>query len=566
MTSVAARCGAAVAILLIGGIAQYSAATEPAQIPAEYAIAMKAECRARARDLGDSDVRSCLRRMVQAALRPGAIVDLAALPKDRRDQAVDVCVHEMVESVAALDRCLRTSLSQQLPAAAQNVPSLPVPTPPDPASPRTPIAPSTFPPVMAETLDCATTKTLPTLPPVSIRPSEARSVSLGVLQAILARCEPAGNCPPDVLHLGGLTSIDGLTLDRDRNDLVIWGSAIVHGDVSAGISTEDLAFALRSAWGRYDEITPTVHKIIPAVLSIDPDPATMIDLRTMGDRTMAMARKDFAAAGNAWVKACARPQSVRLEGVPVGIHAAQVLLQADYDLKHVADGTIEMSRWGVESMERQNQKAFQSAVCHARSDARTEIRMDRFWFHGGKLIYAADASSVELETVELRLSTEAQMLSHRGNLTGQSRPSPEADRFVSTFQQHMTEVGQVLPIYHDLATLFRIAGLAVAVHDALGETAASRLSWLLDRQPLRRQTFPKLVSGRGRFTSTSIDTGDAIHRTFGASCGGVELWFDQNNRISLSNRESDLAQVARRALLGRPPGVLSWPHITWHCP
>ena len=226
-----------------------------------------------------------------------------------------------------------------------------------------------------------------------------------------------------------------------------------------------------------------------------------------------------------------------------------------------------MEPWGIESMARRERGAFRDNACRGAPSARSIASMDRFWFHGGRLAYKTNGTAVVLETVEIRLSTEAQTVSGNGTVTGQSRPSPGADQFVRAFQEHLTEAGTVLPIYRELTTLYRAAGLAVATYEAMGESATRRLSWLLDRQPLRPQSFLSAVPGLGRFTLVSIQEGQTIHSVTGATCGGVEFWFDKANRTSLPDDGGTVATTARGAVAGRPQPnrSLSWRRTLWRC-
>src|SRR5213593_546291 len=88
----------------------------------------------------------------------------------------------------------------------------------------------------------------------SVKPTSERlpwsgtALSLRVLQQRLAVCIPQNNCPAELLHLGGLTRLEGVV--RGDND----GDWILIGQREAGkppLWTEDLVLALRNSWLRY---------------------------------------------------------------------------------------------------------------------------------------------------------------------------------------------------------------------------------------------------------------------------------------------------------------------------
>lgn len=536
-------------------------------IPPHYRTAIYAECRSTAGSEGAAR-RDCLNRLYDAAARPGAIVDLAAVPTELRERALATCTQEAPTSVAGLNVCLRRALSPAPGDAAPQAAKAPPPAVPKVVGPKVdgpkvdspPAAlPPTFPPVLATTLDCRKSETLPAVPAQPEPTTEARGLSLGVLQDRLQQCQLKGNCTPELLHLGGLASIDGMALDPTRNDIVVWGKALPGREPTSGILTSDLVVALRSAWGFYDEVSATRRLVIPPVVSIDPRPEILKFQEGVREQALKLADKDFEAAGRTWIEACRSSQKVRLEGVPKGSHVGHVLLKADYDLKHVANGTIELAGWGVESMERHATMQYRDRACSGGAPQPSVASMDRFWFHGGRLRYVFGNQSLSLDDAEVVLSTEAEMVSRDGTVTGQKRASPPAQRFVTDFTKGLVQAGQAMPIFEELRAQFRLFGLATAARETLGEIARSRLGWLLEGYAVPTLDFRDNVEGRGRFTLTAVEPADGrAQRVVRARCGGVEVSFPPDKRAQTTDQGGAVASATAKILNARPANALWW--------
>jgi Protein of unknown function (DUF1598) len=86
--------------------------------------------------------------------------------------------------------------------------------------------------------------------------------------------------------------------------------------------------------GRYYETRGrTIYRITP-LISIDPDPAVFHKLRELDEFSPDAEERHRAI--------CSSPQTVRVEGMPRHSRVAQVLVDADYRMKKVSQGTVEL--------------------------------------------------------------------------------------------------------------------------------------------------------------------------------------------------------------------------------
>ena len=74
--------------------------------------------------------------------------------------------------------------------------------------------------------------------------------------------------------------------------------------------------------------------------SIDPNPKVLQKLNEISDLISQQTSAKMKEQGiEAWHKVCRSPQQVRIMGIPFDTRFAHVMVQADYDMKKLADGS-----------------------------------------------------------------------------------------------------------------------------------------------------------------------------------------------------------------------------------
>jgi len=239
----------------------------------------------------------------------------------------------------------------------------------------------------------------------SAQPVKSRAVSVTMLQEALKSPNAEGVTPRDLLEMCGLTRIEGYTLDRANHDLVIFGQV---NPAAPPLHTEDLAVALRAAWLKYAQQEGNTRYYSNPGCSIDPDPGVVRQLSEIGRQIGATEAPDEVEGLLAqWCEVSKQPQRVRVMGVPFDSHFASVMVQADYDLKRLVDGSVPLQTPGVTSLVEMMMAAAQNDLAHGRALRGPASFMSRFWFYPGQGKYCHDGDTVTvLQSPVIQLTEE----------------------------------------------------------------------------------------------------------------------------------------------------------------
>jgi len=343
-----------------------------------------------------------------------------------------------------------------------------------------------------------------------------RALSLRVLQARLKAAVAQGERPREVMELAGITCITGYTVDERTRDLIVLGE-VERG--AAALHVDDLAVAFRSAWLKYaDRRGHTIYYQDPGC-SIDPDPAVVQQLSELAqievsDQTM-----------DQWCDICDQPQQVRVMGVPFDSRFARVMVDADYLMKRLADGSVQVQAPGFASLGDIAYARISNELDAGRTPREERISLNRFWFYPGKAQFRERDGVTEIEHCPVTLLTEEQHLTAEG-LTGLRRPDPEALRFVQGFSAHYHDIARARPIYQELEGLFRMAALAKLVKY---DGAQVDLDYLMNRYSVPAVKVARTLPGVSRVQTIerkrTIEGGYETLRMWLPSCGGVNMGY-----------------------------------------
>lgn len=278
--------------------------------------------------------------------------------------------------------------------------------------------------------------------------STIRAVSMRVLQEELRACQGAGECAEELQKLAYLSRILGYLVDRATGDVIILGQVDPN---LPSLYVEDFVVALRSTWGKY--------RSSPApICSIDPDPNVVRRLERIG-RNILSSRTPEQAEGHIsdWHRTCRSPQTVRVLGVPFHTRFAHVMVEADYAMKSIVDGTDSLAVEGLSSL-------VDMTLDQARRDLErggpvsVSLSMNRFWFYAGENqydeaedIFLISKSPVELSTRETNISNS--------RIIDTGRVNPLARDFAEAFTSHYQEAAVQRPFFAELENLYRFVAL-----------------------------------------------------------------------------------------------------------
>ena len=322
---------------------------------------------------------------------------------------------------------------------------------------------------------------------VGITAAESRKVSLaGVLEAVRASQESGEPVSPEVVYLGGLTAVEMVLVDPERNDLVLVGPAeapvvgplgSVVGDRTGHplLLLEDFITALRS-----------IDSARSAGMSCSIDPTTegIARLQTLLRRQGSVRGNPEPLLRN--METAMGPQTVTVGGVPADSRFAHVLVAADYRMKRIGMG---FDPSGI--------KQLPSYLSMIPQNAATAT-MPRFWLEAkyDPIQRDPDELAWKLSGGRMVCLTENELANANGERTRQGKADPLAEKWCGLMTEHYAKLAAVQPIFAELQNCIDLAVVATLVRSRqLDQRAGLDLSLLLDQRavPLVGYDVPKAV-------------------------------------------------------------------------
>lgn len=346
--------------------------------------------------------------------------------------------------------------------------------------------------------------------------TSGRAVSLNALASALKSGSSA-----QASRLCGITRVTGYLSDASTKDVILIGEV---ADGRPALHTDDFAVALRNAWLVYAQTKGRVRYYSAPGCSIDPDPAVLQELQRVGD--MLGDSEDGADRTlDEWQTIGQKPQKVRVMGVPFDSRFAKVMVDADYYMKRLVNGSVQLGIDGFESMSDMSVRAAKEALASGKWNSAPRQMMNRFWFSPGESTYTEEDSVVQLKACRVRLLSEEEFLTTQGQVAGMGRPHPFAERFARGFTQKWNSIAAARPIYRELEGLFRMVAVARLMKDDGARCAG--LDYLLKSHPIEHVGVSRAVQGLTsvKELTDTRETGDGTltTRMWLTSCGGVSM-------------------------------------------
>lgn len=385
-------------------------------------------------------------------------------------------------------------------------------------------------------------------------PDKCRAVSLRVLQQVVS-----GNKERDeALRLCGITRIIGYVIDRQNRDIVLVGTVEPSG---RPLYLDDFVVALRNSWGERPKSHDDAPLYLPPGCSIDPRPGNIRELKLLSDQIDQAS--EHRSSAERWRVIGRRPQDVRVIGVPLNTRFSRVMVDADYLMKKLADGSVSLGVSGFDShTDMRIALIRQQLVGGAPVSTLGGLQTDRFWFTSGKTSYVEDEGVVVLDNCPVVLLTEREFLQCEGRLTGSGAPDPIAKRFADGFTSRYDEIAQRRPVYSDLRSLFRFVALTQVMKSRRVEACSGlRLDYLLSDYSVIGAGVPREMPGivGVRQVICHRDSSEAAVRYWSLTCGGVSMDVRVDSGSVLRDSTGGLDSLARDVIASRPgPEALYW--------
>ena len=357
--------------------------------------------------------------------------------------------------------------------------------------------------------------------PSGAEPNQTRAVSLKAL----ANAMRSGKSTEEAKSLCGITRLCGYLPDAQSDDVVLLG--VVDRDLPP-LRLDDFVVALRNIWGRYDKISGRVRYYSYPGCSIDPNPAVLGQLRDFeASQPRAASPEAMKSRMEAWKEIGKQPQKVRVLGVPFDSRFAKVMVDADYYMKRLVNGSVALDIDGLVSLSDLDIETRRQAV-RAGKKSLDEGSMSRFWFSPGDATYEVRDEATILRTCPVKLMTEEERLNEDGAITQMGRPDACADRFARSFSEKYDQIAAKRPIYKELKALFSFVAIArLMKDDRLHVTAGKTLDYFLTSYKVPVTPVSRAVNGLTdvRMIGETIDTpdGQSYFGLIHSSCGGVSM-------------------------------------------
>jgi hypothetical protein len=301
--------------------------------------------------------------------------------------------------------------------------------------------------------------------------SSLRFVSLRKLQDAVSRRFVTGEpLTSEMKYLAGIHRAQYVFVDSKNGDILIGGPA---GRLAVGESGRMLHVESGDAALHLDDLLVmlrTIESGTPFGCTIEPRRGNLENLQTY------LANQGPLKAGRraAWLKGIQDAvgyQDIRVFGMNGESHAAQVLVEADYHMKRVGIG-LEPTVDGVTS--------YISSIQLDENGNPPPMSVFRCWFvmNYESVVHTADKDAFELTGRGVKLLTENEMLTVRGQRVKTGRSEGFNRQFAESFTEHYARISKKYPVYAELRNVFDLALIATLIREH-GLEGSSQLS--LDR-------------------------------------------------------------------------------------
>lgn len=370
--------------------------------------------------------------------------------------------------------------------------------------------------------------------------TKSRAVSLKALQEMAKESMANGTCPKDILQLCGIKRVSGYVIDEKNKDLILIGEV---DDTSPPLYLEDFVIALRNVWWIYAPLKGNTYYYSPPGCSIDPDPAVFNNLQQISSQISSSSNpEEVQKYLNQWRSVCSQPQQVRVMGIPTDTRFAKVMVEADYYMKRLVDGSVTLNIPGFTSLMDMFLNIARRDIQEGKPISVPLSSYNRFWFSPGENSFLEDKGIVYIKKSEVRLLTEEELLTKSGEVVGIGKPNPLADEFAKNFSAKYTEIAKIKPIYSELEALFRFVSLAkiIKYRNAASEAEIS-LDYLLNHYPVKNTPVSRTLPGLSNVKEFRHEGQFFEAYLWLPSCGGVS--------IDINIKDSDIARDSTGSLL-----------------
>lgn len=382
-----------------------------------------------------------------------------------------------------------------------------------------------------------------------------RAISLKIFLGKVNENNSANAYTDAIRYLAGITEIRGFALDEERQDIILFG-AVEEG--KPPILTEDLIIALRNINYEYATKEGNTRYYSYPSCTIEMDPKVIAQLNEVASRLSSIGSKDaLRRLISDWHQSCRQNQQAEVFGVPYNSTFAKTMVEADYHMKSITNGTDSINIEGLESMVERQFNRRVAAFEQGGGAGSQSLLLNRFWFYPDDVSYTDNEDIVSLDECSIKLLTEQEYLSESGQIEQSGRANEMAQDFADAFTEKFDLIKQKRPVYNELQNIYRLFALAKMMeHKELPVYAENILADLREKYKTEDISHPSELPGKSVVKyeefEKKTERGSMVYSIFVPSCGGVsmEMEVDRQNIDKLPSRSLQLER--ERVLKKRP--------------
>lgn len=391
---------------------------------------------------------------------------------------------------------------------------------------------------------------------------QGRAISLKVFQEKIEDCMAKGSCPENILQLCGIKKVLGYIIDERNRDIILIGEV---DETSPPLYLEDFVIALRNTWMKYAELKGNTYYYSNPGCSIDPDPSVLYDLQQIGNQIFRSSNPNKVQKNlTQWDNVCCQPQRVRVLGIPYDTRFGKVMVEADYYMKRLVDGSAPLDIDGFSSLTDMTLNIVRKEIEAGNPVSVPLLALNRFWFYPGENSFFEDKGVIYIKKSDVKLLTEEEFLTKRGDIAGTGKPNLLAQKFAESFSDKYVEIAKRKPIYAELEGLFRFVALAriMKYKNAIAESGIN-LDYLMNDYPVEKTPVNRNLPGISNIKEfkhkSETQGGYSILYLWLPSCGGVSIDIDIKDSYIAMDRAGNLNALRTSVLKNRSSAdILSW--------
>ena len=380
-------------------------------------------------------------------------------------------------------------------------------------------------------------------------------LSLGVLSRQVSRARAEGSpWPNELARLCGIGYLEGFVVDeRGDGDIILVGR---RSQARPSLTLDDVVVNLRN-----------ISQGGPAPsCSLDPRDQDIVAMEDLFRSARALTTRSESDMLFRILLSSVGPQQAVVGGIPRNSRHARVMIEADYHMKKVSQGHVEVPQV-TSYLDHALNDIKRAVVAGAAASAEEGISMARFWFHIAPQAptFREAKDIVWLDQCPVVVLTEKQRATPSGQLYDVNEDDPTALAFAQDFSRAVPRLTGQVPVYADLENLFRLRALLLAMQH---RATLARVGWdfssFLREYRYQNETplepnLPGLANRRE--WSGTVTRGDQIYQYYLSPmvCGGVGMDMTVEDRTFSTARSTPLARLRKEVSVARPsPDALVW--------